>query len=87
MNMKAASLLAIGAILAGAPAVSASGHGPVFGGATPTLGRGGWSVDQAWTLRGGDRLRRIQTGQPQDYVYGVTFGALLLFVWVQWWWR
>jgi len=30
-----------------APA-GASGHGPLFGGATPTLGRGGWSFDQAW---------------------------------------
>jgi hypothetical protein len=30
---------------------SASGHGPVFGAATPTLGRGGWSVDQAYTFR------------------------------------
>jgi hypothetical protein len=28
--------------------VGASGHGPVFGGATPTLGKGGWSFDQAW---------------------------------------
>jgi hypothetical protein len=33
---------------------SASGHGPVFGAATPTLGRGGWSVDQAYTFRAGD---------------------------------
>jgi hypothetical protein len=32
----------------------ASGHGPVFGTATPTLGRGGWSLDQAWTCRVGD---------------------------------
>jgi hypothetical protein len=32
----------------------ASGHGPVFGAATPTLGRGGWSLDQAWTIRIGD---------------------------------
>jgi len=32
----------------------ASGHGPVFGAATPTLGRGGWSVDQAWTFRAGE---------------------------------
>jgi hypothetical protein len=32
----------------------ASGHGPVFGAATPTLGRGGWSVDQAYTFRAGD---------------------------------
>jgi hypothetical protein len=32
----------------------ASGHGPVFGAATPTLGRGGWSVDNAYTFRAGD---------------------------------
>jgi hypothetical protein len=38
----------------------AAGHGPVFGAATPTLGRGGWSVDQAWTLRGGDDDQRGQ---------------------------
>jgi NADH-quinone oxidoreductase subunit L len=38
----------------------------------------------AWTLSAGDRLRRIQTGQPQDYVYGVAFGVLLLIVWIQW---
>jgi NADH-quinone oxidoreductase subunit L len=44
------------------------------------------NVLSAWTLRGGDLLRRIQSGQPQDYVYGVAFGTLLLFVWVQWWW-
>jgi NADH-quinone oxidoreductase subunit L len=41
------------------------------------------NVVSAWTLRGGDRLRRIQTGRPQDYVYGVAFGVLLLLVWVQ----
>lgn len=29
-------------------AVFASGHGPVFGAATPTLGKGAWSFDQAW---------------------------------------
>jgi NADH-quinone oxidoreductase subunit L len=40
-----------------------------------------WS---AWTLRGGDLLRRIQSGRAQDYVYGVAFGVLLLFVWAQW---
>ena len=38
----------------------------------------------AWTLRGGNLLRRIQSGRPQDYVYGVAFGVLLLFVWAQW---
>jgi hypothetical protein len=34
-----------------APALHASGHGPVFGGATPTLGKHGWSFDQAWMGR------------------------------------
>jgi NADH-quinone oxidoreductase subunit L len=38
----------------------------------------------AWTLRAGDRLRTLQSGQPQDYVYGVALGALLLFVLTQW---
>ena len=52
--------LALVAILAGAAPVHASGHGPVFGAATPTLGRGGWSLDQAWTLRGGDDDERQQ---------------------------
>jgi len=32
-------------------AAYASGHGPLFGGATPTLGRGGWQLDQAWMGR------------------------------------
>jgi NADH-quinone oxidoreductase subunit L len=45
------------------------------------------NVLSAWTLTGGDLLRRMQSGRPQDYVYGVAFGALLLFVWVQWWAR
>jgi NADH-quinone oxidoreductase subunit L len=38
----------------------------------------------AWTLVAGDRLRRMQSGQPQDYVYGVALGLLLLLVWIQW---
>ena len=46
-------------LLVSAPA-RASGHGPVFGAATPTLGRGGWSVDQAWTIRAGDEEQRQQ---------------------------
>ena len=32
-------------------AALASGHGPVFGAATPTLGKGGWSFDQVWMGR------------------------------------
>jgi NADH-quinone oxidoreductase subunit L len=37
----------------------------------------------AGALRAGDTLRRVQTGQPQDYVYGVALGVLLLLVWGQ----
>jgi NADH-quinone oxidoreductase subunit L len=42
------------------------------------------NVLSAWTLRAGDGLRRLQTGLPQDYVYGVALGALVLFVLAQW---
>jgi len=42
------------------------------------------NVLSAWTLVLGDRLRRMQSGQPQDYVYGVALGLLLLLVWIQW---
>jgi hypothetical protein len=52
-------VLAAGATLVPARAMAA-GHGPVFGGATPTLGRGGWSLDQAWTLRSGAADERQQ---------------------------
>jgi NADH-quinone oxidoreductase subunit L len=45
------------------------------------------NVASAWCLRAGDRLRHLQTGRAQDYVYGVAFGVLLLAVWVQWWQR
>ena len=48
----------------------ASGHGPVFGAATPTLGRGAWSVDQAWTMRVGDQSRNEQMFKTM-----VTFGV------------
>jgi hypothetical protein len=50
---------ALCALLQAAPA-KAAGHGPVFGATTPTLGRGGWSVDQAWTARCGDDGDRQQ---------------------------
>jgi NADH-quinone oxidoreductase subunit L len=43
------------------------------------------NVASAWSLRAGDMLRRIQTGQAQDYVYGVAFGVLVLLAWAQWW--
>ena len=48
MTMMLRCAAAIG-LLAFLPArLQASGHGPVFGAATPTLGKGGWSFDQAW---------------------------------------
>ena len=42
--------LILALLLAGASALpaAAAGHGPVFGAATPTLGKGGWQLDQAW---------------------------------------
>jgi hypothetical protein len=49
----------------------ASGHGPVFGATTPTLGRGGWSIDQAFTIRGGDEGER-STMVKTMVGYGIT---------------
>ncbi len=47
---------AVFGVLAAAPRIAlGAGHGPVFGATTPTLGRGGWSLDQAWTLRFGEQ--------------------------------
>jgi NADH-quinone oxidoreductase subunit L len=45
------------------------------------------NVFSAWSLRGGDLTRRIQTGQAQDYLYGVAFGVLLVVVFARWWSR
>jgi len=61
MNMSISRMsLAVTLSIGTSTTAFASGHGPVFGGATPTLGRGGWSVDQAWTLRAGDDDERQQ---------------------------
>jgi NADH-quinone oxidoreductase subunit L len=43
------------------------------------------NVLSALTLRAGHRLRYIQSGRAQDYVYCVAFGVLLLIVWAQLW--
>ena len=62
--------IALSTLLNAAPA-DAAGHGPVFGATTPTLGRGGWSIDQAWTARcgeDGDRQQMLKT----MLTYGVT---------------
>ncbi len=42
------------------------------------------NLASAWALRWGDRLRQIQTGRAQDYLYGVAFGLLLVIVWSYW---
>jgi NADH-quinone oxidoreductase subunit L len=42
------------------------------------------NVLSAWTLSFGDRLRGIQSGFAQDYIYAVAVGVLLLIVWSQW---
>lgn len=64
-------LLAVLAMLGSTSELWASGHGPVFGAATPTLGRGGWSVDQAYTFRGGDG---DDVGSQQMFKTMVSFG-------------
>jgi hypothetical protein len=48
--------------------LSASGHGPVFGGATPTLGKGGWQFDTGWMGR--------STADRTDQTWGsmISFG-------------
>jgi hypothetical protein len=64
-------VLTIVAIAMNAQIARASGHGPLFGAATPTLGRGGWSVDQAWTLRSGNDGEREQMLRTM-FSFGVT---------------
>ena len=51
-HARARHLIAGAAIVfAASSAVFASGHGPVFGVTTPTLGKGGWQFDQAYMVR------------------------------------
>src|SRR5688500_9359467 len=66
-SLAAASLA--GLLTTAAPAVlSANGHGPLFGGATPTLGTGGWPRDQAGMgrvgreVKGAARMARAMIG-------------------------
>ena len=40
------------------------------------------NVVSARTLDAGDRLRRIQTGKVQDYVWAVGLGLLVLMAWI-----
>jgi hypothetical protein len=52
-------LIACALVLATARSGTASGHGPVFGDAPPTLGKGGWQLDQAW-------MGRLGRGRQDD---------------------
>jgi NADH-quinone oxidoreductase subunit L len=40
------------------------------------------NVISAWTVDGGDALRRIQTGKVQDYIVAVGLGLLVLVIWL-----
>jgi hypothetical protein len=64
-------LVLIGSVALTASPALASGHGPVFGATTPTLGRGGWSLDQAITIRSGDGDER-STMLKTMISYGIT---------------
>ena len=40
------------------------------------------NVFSAWTVMGGGRLRRMQTGRVQDYAFGVAIGIVALLLWL-----
>jgi NADH-quinone oxidoreductase subunit L len=40
------------------------------------------NVVSAWTVMAGARLRQVQTGRVQDYVFGVAVGVLLVLWWL-----
>jgi NADH-quinone oxidoreductase subunit L len=42
------------------------------------------NVVSAWTVSGGDQLRRVQTGRVQDYAYAVGVGLLMILIWMGW---
>ncbi|NQW05600.1 MAG: NADH-quinone oxidoreductase subunit L [Acidobacteria bacterium] len=41
------------------------------------------NVVSAWTVAGGDGLRKIQTGHVQDYVLAVAVGVTVVLLWLQ----
>jgi NADH-quinone oxidoreductase subunit L len=41
------------------------------------------NVISAWTIDGGDALRRIQSGKVQDYIVAVGIGLLVLVMWLR----
>jgi len=65
------ALLALCLVLLVPSSGIASGHGPLFGGATPTLGKGGWQFDQTWMGRDGDS----SPGDEQMLRSAISFGV------------
>ena len=41
------------------------------------------NVISAWTLDGGDMLRRVQSGRVGDYILAVAAGVLVLILWMR----
>ena len=40
------------------------------------------NVISAWTLDGGDALRRVQTGRVGDYIFALAAGLVVLMFWM-----
>ena len=73
--MRASRWLVVGmasALVGAVPAAGAAGqgHGPIYGLSTPTLGRGGWSLDVGWMGRLLDGARLLMARPMLSY--GVT---------------
>lgn len=69
-------LVALGAVFGARPA-AAQGHGPVFGLSTPTLGRGGWSLDLGTMYRRTDAGNGIMLRSMLSYGITEDFQASL----------
>jgi hypothetical protein len=66
------SLLICGLVAALPSLAGANGHGPVFGAATPTLGKRGWQLDQAWMGRIGEGRRDDEQMLRTMIAFGIT---------------
>ena len=71
MGLRIAFMMVFSFALAAVPAL-ATGHGPVFGAATPTLGKGGWQLDQAWMARIVEGPRSDEQTLRTMIGYGIT---------------
>src|SRR5215472_8164937 len=71
-HMVRVGALAVLMVVLSRGSLDASGHGPVFGAATPTLGKGGWSFDQAWMGQVMDRPADTSALLRSMISFGVT---------------